>query len=329
MNLLTTKPNIESIASEECLSSGLKIKSFHKGLLITDDTVGKNDYDFCFSSWQLFNVLKTDFENFNGSLRNIVDWYCDSIRSEIIQSVWPMVYLTYSDNGYIPDNSKMQLIIENLKKRVSRIAKLATTEYPERNTLCKGLFIIESDDRCFWMSRTARFYGQRRMKQDPQAPSRSYLKVEEAFSIFGKSPSVSENVIDLGAAPGGWSYAASKRGAHVIAVDNGPLKKGALNSSLIKHVTNDAFLYRPERPAEWLFCDMVEDPYRVVKLIRNWLKNHWCRYAIVNFKYGFVNPFQILTFINSNEGFKDSAKTIICKHLFHDRDEITVMIEVG
>ena len=48
---------------------------------------------------------------------------------------------------------------------------------------------------------------------------------------MGLEPMPGERVCDLGAAPGGWSYSAAKRGASVVAVDNGPLKGGALATS--------------------------------------------------------------------------------------------------
>ncbi|HEX7927769.1 MAG TPA: SAM-dependent methyltransferase, partial [bacterium] len=70
--------------------------------------------------------------------------------------------------------------------------------------------------------------GVHRMPQDALAPSRSYLKVEEALDVMrqsglGGSPRPNETVVDLGAAPGGWTWAFLKRGCRVQAVDNGPL----------------------------------------------------------------------------------------------------------
>ena len=53
------------------------------------------------------------------------------------------------------------------------------------------------------------------MADNPAAPSRSYLKIEEAYGILGREPAQGETVADLGAAPGGWSFSAAKRGAKV------------------------------------------------------------------------------------------------------------------
>lgn len=83
------------------------------------------------------------------------------------------------------------------------------------------------------------------MADDDAAPSRSYLKVEEAYIVLGREPQAGETVVDLGAAPGGWSYSAAKRGATVVAIDNGPLKGGAFGNQLITHRLEDAFKFQP------------------------------------------------------------------------------------
>jgi len=43
-------------------------------------------------------------------------------------------------------------------------------------------------------------------------PSRAYLKLWEALTLIGRHPKPGETCIDLGASPGGWSWALSKMG---------------------------------------------------------------------------------------------------------------------
>src|SRR5207244_2667751 len=96
----------------------------------------------------------------------------------------------------------------------------------------------------------------------------------------GREPQPGEAVVDLGAAPGGWSYSAAKRGARVIAVDNGPLKGGALQHPAITHRMEDAFRFAPAagETIDWLFCDLVEEPHHVVRdIVAPWLTRRWCR----------------------------------------------------
>ena len=45
-----------------------------------------------------------------------------------------------------------------------------------------------------------------------------------------------QRAVDLGAAPGGWSWVLAQRGLHVIAVDNGPLKGDVADDPLVTHV---------------------------------------------------------------------------------------------
>jgi len=43
-------------------------------------------------------------------------------------------------------------------------------------------------------------------------PSRAYLKLWEALTLIGRRPEPGETCVDLGASPGGWSWALSKMG---------------------------------------------------------------------------------------------------------------------
>lgn len=326
MHIITVKPGIEHSALLECIDAGINATILQSGILAADKINLNKDPNLCFPSWYLCDGNNSIFERSNDVLIKAADWYCESIRFERIEKHWPLAVLVFSENGYILDVNKSCSLQDQLKKKVSRVAKLAVTGYPSANIVHRGLFIIETDKKEAYFCRSAMFSGPKRMKFDPDAPSRSYLKIEEAFTIIGSAPLSGETVVDLGAAPGGWSYAAAKRGAKVFAVDNGPLKKGAAQNPLITHLKEDAFGYMPQKPVDWLFCDMVEDPFRVVKMVRSWLKKKLCKSAVVNCKFGYADPFKVLSYVKSSEGFSEMACNIVCRHLYHDRDEFTVMM---
>jgi len=170
------------------------------------------------------------------------------------------------------------------------------------------------------------------MADDPQAPSRSYLKLEEAYGILGREPAPGETVADLGAAPGGWSYSAAKRGARVVAIDNGPLKGGALNNPQIEHRREDAFKFAPASGSrfDWLFCDLVEEPHHVLRhIVEPWLARRWCRRFVINLKFGRVDPIALLRELRGPDSpFVLHATNVRIQHLYHDREELTVMGEV-
>jgi 23S rRNA (cytidine2498-2'-O)-methyltransferase len=223
--------------------------------------------------------------------------------------------------------------LELLKKKLSRIAKLAQPDAPRTSGKIRGFFVFFADFGRVYASRDAWLGGQRRMADDDAAPSRSYLKVEEAYIVLGREPQAGETVVDLGAAPGGWSYSAAKRGAQVIAVDNGPLKGGAFGHPLIEHRLEDAFKFAPPagQSYDWLFCDLVEEPHHVMRnLVTPWLEARWCRRFVINLKFGHVDSLALLREIReAGSPFMRHATGVRIRHLYHDREEFTVVGETS
>ncbi|MBO0736883.1 MAG: hypothetical protein J2P48_09985, partial [Alphaproteobacteria bacterium] len=66
--------------------------------------------------------------------------------------------------------------------------------------------------------------GEARFVEEHRGPpSRAYLKLWEALTLIGRRPGPGETCLDLGASPGGWSWALQAMGARVISVDKAPL----------------------------------------------------------------------------------------------------------
>ena len=268
-------------------------------------------------------------ESVNALAQGVMDLFSDGLRGERIESPWPCVFAGGQD---APGLGRRVASVEAaflglLKKKLGRVAKLASQEKP-RVGPARGLFVWFTDFGRARVARSAYMNGPCRMADDDQAPSRSYLKVEESYGIIGAEPRPGESVCDLGAAPGGWSYSAAKRGARVVAVDNGPLKGGALGHPLIEHRRADAFGFSPGRTAayDWLFCDMLDDPRKVLQsIVRPWLDGAWCRRFVVNLKFGRVDPLSLLADLRSPDSpFATRATGVRIVHLYHDREEFTV-----
>lgn len=327
MNILLVKPGAEQFSVDECTLHGIDAVSNISGIV----TAGSSDITsqkLCFPFWGINNVTEIDCSG-NVKIHDaICNWFCDQIRNTRIDTPWPLFFLTKSENGFTPDLSRQERIKDLLKKRISRIAKLVDWNYPKVDIPMDGLFAVDVKEyNKVYISRNAVFGGQRRMKDDPQAPSRSYLKVEEAFAIMGQSPKEGDIVADLGAAPGGWTWAALKRGATVYAIDNGPLKKGPLDHPNVIHLKTDAYTWiPPHQPVDWLFCDMVDHPFQVYERIKIWFEKKWFKNAVVNFKYGYYDPVKVLELLHSSSGILRYTDSFTCRHLFHDRDEITVCV---
>lgn len=178
--------------------------------------------------------------------------------------------------------------------------------------------------------------GIQRVSMAHDAPSRSYLKLAEAFEVLLNKSQRDQYVksgmtaVDLGAAPGGWSWQLVQRNFKVTAVDNGALKGAAATHASIKHLRKDGFSFRPQRPVDWLVCDMVEQPQRVATLISEWFCNGLTQHAIFNLKLPMkkrVTALQnALEIIHNSLKKKGIRYQLHAKQLYHDREEVTVFL---
>lgn len=282
----------------------------------------------------LLEAVELQGQSVNALANQIAAFLLTRLRGERVETAWPSVW--FGPHELVGLGRRVSAVEsafgEQLKKKLARVAKLATPDLPRQAGLTRGLFVFFADFSRVLVARDAFVHGPRRMADDPLAPSRSYLKVEEAYVVLGREPAAGESVCDLGAAPGGWSYSAARRGARVVAIDNGPLKGGALNHPAIEHRREDAFRFAPATgaPFDWLFCDMVEEPHHVLRdIVTPWLANRWCRRFVVNLKFGRVDPIALLRELRApGSPFAAHAPAARIRHLFHDREEFTVVGEV-
>jgi len=293
--------------------------------------------DLAFAHLSLLAPIELRGDSVNALAACIGDFFLTSLRGERIEAAWPSVWQGPSELVGLGRRigGVEGALADLLKKKLARVARLATPDVPRGVSPApvRGLFVYFADFGRVFVAREAFVHGQRRMADDELAPSRSYLKVEEAYIVLGREPQPGETVCDLGAAPGGWSYSAAKRGARVVAIDNGPLKGGALDHPQIEHRREDAFGFRPaEQPSfDWLFCDLVEEPHHVLQhIVTPWLARGWCRRFVVNLKFGRVDAIALLRELRA----LDSPLTLHApgariRHLYHDREEITLVGEVA
>jgi 23S rRNA (cytidine2498-2'-O)-methyltransferase len=292
--------------------------------------------DLAFAHLALAGPVEIRGDSVNALAARIADYFLTSLKGERIEAAWPSVWLGPQEMvGLGRRIGGVEAAFgELLKKRLSRVARLATAGLPRTPGAApvRGLFVYFVDFGRAFVAREAASYGQRRMADDDLAPSRSYLKVEEAYGLLGREPQAGEAVCDLGAAPGGWSYSAAKRGARVVAIDNGPLKGGALGHPLIDHRAEDAFRFRPAAGEvfDWLFCDLVEEPHHVLQhLVAPWLAQRWCRRFVINLKFGRVDALALLRELRApGSPLAAHAPGFAVRHLYHDREEFTVVGEV-
>jgi 23S rRNA (cytidine2498-2'-O)-methyltransferase len=165
-----------------------------------------------------------------------------------------------------------------------------------------------------------------------EAPSRSTLKLAEAIAVFlgdreRELMHEGQSAVDLGAAPGGWTWQLVARGLHATAVDNGALAPALARHPNVEHVRADGLAWRPRRPVDWLVCDMVEKPSRIAALVADWVATGAASRAIFNLKLPMKKRDdevqRAAATIRDRLAASGVDATLALRQLYHDREEVT------
>ncbi|HSC83248.1 MAG TPA: 23S rRNA (cytidine(2498)-2'-O)-methyltransferase RlmM, partial [Pseudomonas sp.] len=189
------------------------------------------------------------------------------------------------------------------------------------------LGVAEANNQAMWPM------GIPRLKFPREAPSRSTLKLEEAWHTFIPREEwdtrLSDEMtgVDLGASPGGWTYQLVRRGMLVTAIDNGPMAESLMDTGLVTHLMVDGFTWKPRQPVDWMVCDIVEKPARNAALLDTWIGEGLCREAVVNLKLPMKQRYaevsKLLQRLEESFAARKIKVSIACKQLYHDREEVT------
>ncbi|MCU0987500.1 MAG: hypothetical protein MUC89_21640 [Acetobacteraceae bacterium] len=167
--------------------------------------------------------------------------------------------------------------------------------------------------------------GEARFVEDREGPpSRAYLKLWEALALLRRWPGPGEACLDLGAAPGGWTWALAKLGARVTAIDKAPLDPAIAAMTGVTALTESAFALDPARwramhgVVDWLVCDVIAYPARSLRMIRAWIEAEAVRNVVCTLK------FQGETDHDAAEGFAAIPGGTL-RHLSHNKHELTFL----
>lgn len=130
--------------------------------------------------------------------------------------------------------------------------------------------------------------GEPRFAEDREGPpSRAYLKLWEGLTRLGHHPVPGETCLDLGAAPGGWTWVIAKLGARVMAVDKAPLDPAIASLPGVSCRQESAFGLDPrqEVPVDWLFSDIICYPARLLGLVQRWIEAGAARNILCTLKF--------------------------------------------
>lgn len=150
-------------------------------------------------------------------------------------------------------------------------------------------------------------------KKDP--PSRAYLKLWEIFTILQKHPNSKDNCLEIGAAPGGWSWVLKDLGVKLTAVDRASLAPNV--QGRVTFIRGDAFKLDPKEfePLDWIFSDAICYPEKLFEWIGKFLAIHNANFVCTikfqgNDHYEWIKRFANIE--NSN-----------LFHLSHNKHELT------
>lgn len=156
-------------------------------------------------------------------------------------------------------------------------------------------------------------------------PSRAYLKLWETFARLRRQPGPGERCLDLGAAPGGWTWLLARSGAEVIAVDRAPLAPEVAQLANVTAQRTSAFGLDPGDvgPVDWWCSDIVAYPDRLLQLVVRWLDAGLVRNLVCTVK------FQGATDHDAAERFA-ALRGAQLFHLSQNRHELTfVVLDAG
>lgn len=161
--------------------------------------------------------------------------------------------------------------------------------------------------------------GEVRFVEDTEGPpSRAYLKLWEAFTLTRQWPKAGERVLDLGSAPGGWSFVLAELGADVLSVDKAPLAERVARRPNVTHRRMSAFALDPsEVSADWVFSDVICYPERLLKLVHRWMEAGVERF-VCTLKFQGATDHSVAEAFARIEGAR-------LMHLSHNRHELTFL----
>jgi 23S rRNA (cytidine2498-2'-O)-methyltransferase len=146
-------------------------------------------------------------------------------------------------------------------------------------------------------------------------PSRAYLKLWEACTRLGAWPRPGETCLDLGAAPGGWTWAIAQLGATVIAIDKADLAPAVAAMPNVTLRRDSAFALEPEA-TDWLFSDIIAYPDRLLALVGRWIASGLARRIVCTVKFQGATDHEAADAFAAIPGAR-------LHHLFHNKHELT------
>lgn len=161
-------------------------------------------------------------------------------------------------------------------------------------------------------------HGMVCFKESMIPPSRAYLKLWEAFTLLGTYPLAGQKCLEIGAAPGSWTWVLQQLGAEVIAVDRAHLSPHIAELHGVHFMKKDAFSIKPSDfpSVQWVFSDVICYPQKLFEWVSSWLEQRPDVNFICTLKFQEGACYDI-----AREFEKIPGSRLF--HLYHNKHELT------
>lgn len=149
-------------------------------------------------------------------------------------------------------------------------------------------------------------------------PNRAYLKLWEVFSTQDLKIKPNDCAIEIGAAPGGWSWVLSQYFKKVYTFDRAELAPQVKKIKNIQHHIGDAFKINPKEFSDctWFFSDLICTPEKIHETIDYWLAHSRVKNFVCTIKFKGDTPFEVI-----DKLLKIPDSKIV--RLYHNKNEVT------
>lgn len=149
-------------------------------------------------------------------------------------------------------------------------------------------------------------------------PNRAYLKLWEILMTQNLNISNHSRAIEIGAAPGGWSWVLSQLFDQVYTFDRADLAENILKIKNIKHEKADAFKIDPAKynDCDWFFSDLICTPDKILETVLCWQAHGRVQNFVCTLKFKGDCDFEII-----DKFLKIPDSKII--RLYHNKNEVT------
>lgn len=225
----------------------------------------------------------------------------------------------------IHSSRRAHLILEKLPKiRYRPVNFFEKTSLPPL-----GMFALLAPDKMLVASKSRSPFalGNTNFLEFPEAPSRAYLKLMEALMTLGLRPDADDLAIELGAAPGGWTWVLEKLARQVYSYDRAELDYPKREN--VSHQVANAFAVDPHKQEylqeetrrrykkTWFFSDLIAYPDALFECYMRWIDSGKIDYLLGTIKFqGEFNPAELAP-------FREIPNSKIF-HLFHNKNELTL-----